>query len=617
MAWVALAICAGGSDTGVQPGAQQLRGSTAALLATVVLAPMGAAALGSRRVRAVLGTAPGRASLGGAALLAVWGGLSLTWAAGPALAWIEVNRLVMYALALITMVAAARPGAGRLRGPASATVWASLVVVPVVAWALLGKVVPQLAGDFAAARLQGPLPSFNAMALLAAMAVPGALFVAARAGRHGLPTWAAPLAAAWTAVLLVTVVLTYSRSGLLAVVAAIAVTVAIGPGRDRMLAAVGAALLGAIPAAAYGLRADALATDGLSASQRMPEGPILGAALLVGGLIAAGLCVGVERLLRRTDLAGRRRFTQVVGGALGAGVVAVGALAVSRAGSDEGVGNDASRLVSGSFNNRLDWWGEALRGFADRPLLGHGAGSFPLVHVAERDNAIVVQQPHQAVLQQLAELGAVGAAAWLALMAGLIWAGVRVARRHGRGAAGPALGVLTAFLVNAQLDWAWSIPATVLLPLAVGGVLLGSSVVPAVAGRAAPPAIGIAVAAIVVVSAALPWASGVIADRAWARVASDPSAAREGAQLAADLNPLDSRPLRVLAVAAKRDADRAGQLRAAAEGARREPLNAYALTCQLTALGTGAPGVFPVQRELDALVNGSDATALSGVAGCG
>src|SRR5439155_263175 len=61
-----------------------------------------------------------------------------------------------------------------------------------------------------------------------------------------------------------------------------------------------------------------------------------------------------------------------------------------------------SRLLSTNSGNRVQWWGEALGAWSDRPLAGHGAGSFPALHLQYRHNRLPVRQPHDAPLQFLA-----------------------------------------------------------------------------------------------------------------------------------------------------------------------------------------------------------------------
>ena len=66
---------------------------------------------------------------------------------------------------------------------------------------------------------------------------------------------------------------------------------------------------------------------------------------------------------------------------------------------------DPGRVLQASSGNRWVWWQEAAGAFSDRPLVGHGAGSFPLLHRQYRQNLIQVKQPHNTPLEFLSETG--------------------------------------------------------------------------------------------------------------------------------------------------------------------------------------------------------------------
>ena len=72
---------------------------------------------------------------------------------------------------------------------------------------------------------------------------------------------------------------------------------------------------------------------------------------------------------------------------------------------------------------------EAVGGFADEPLRGWGAGSFPLVHRRYREDELAVRQPHSVPLQFLAGTGIVGLTLLLGLVAAAAAAGVGAVRR--------------------------------------------------------------------------------------------------------------------------------------------------------------------------------------------
>src|SRR5262249_6894864 len=197
---------------------------------------------------------------------------------------------------------------------------------------------------------------------------------------------------------------------------------------------------------------------------------------------------------------------------------------------------------------RLDWGERALEGAPDAPLQGNGAGSFRFVQLRHRDtgvDALNTSEPHQLELQILTELGVVGLVLLLAAIGGIAWAA-----RRARSACGPALGVFTAFLVQAQLDVPWSLPALVVAAfVAAGAVLaLGGTRDAAASGRGAArlALAGVLVLALAAIaSATAVWLSERRLDQAATALDLDgrPAAALGPARRAADLNRLTATPL--------------------------------------------------------------------------
>ena len=125
----------------------------------------------------------GTATLALLAALTLWVGLTMWWSIAPDLSWAAFDRLLAYcAFALLGLLAC------RVERPAR-TVAAGLAVLVglVLAWALLGKVIPSLFPDGArVARLRNPVGYWNSLALVAATAVPLGLW-APRAGTRARP----------------------------------------------------------------------------------------------------------------------------------------------------------------------------------------------------------------------------------------------------------------------------------------------------------------------------------------------------------------------------------------------------------------------------------------------
>jgi O-Antigen ligase/Tetratricopeptide repeat len=550
--WAALTAAGGGIDPGDGLGGD---GPTGAFLALALGAPLAAVAVVLAWDRAALRSGPARLALAAAAGIALWSGLSIVWAAAPDLAWIDANRgaVALCALALGLALGALVP-----RAPLAFGVGLTAAAAVPVAIALGTKIVPGLLGsDRDLGRLAEPVGYWNALALVAAMALPGLLWLAGDARR-----WAPPLAAAGIAVYGTALVLTYSRGGVLAAAMAVVVTLALLPSRGAALAALAAGAAGAAWPAAYGLTDSLLSSDAVPVDLREGAGAGLGWRLAVGAALAAALAPALLWAAGRLGLGapGRPRLV-----ALAAVVVlcvaAVAGTAASPQGRDwadqrvselrgeggDAVANDPGRLASAAGNQRKAWWGEAWRGFEDAPLLGQGAGGFALVHLQERrtgDDALATREPHDTALRALSGTGLVGLALLVALVGAVVWGILRAARLAVAPEIALPLAVLAAFAMEASIDWAWAVPALTIPALAAAGVVLAAAAPGRAPGAAARPG-GLAAGALAgatalaVASAVLPWWSAraaADAERALAR--RDPEAALARAADARGLNPL-------------------------------------------------------------------------------
>jgi len=529
-------------------------GATAAFLALALGAPLAAVAALLAWGRPALRAWPTRLALGAMAGLAAWSAASVVWADAPDLAWIDANRVAigLCALTIGVCLGAVVRDAPRLLGLALVA-----GATPPVLYALGTKVLPGVLGDDDdLARLSTPLGYWNALALVAVFAVPGLLWLAGGTDRR---RWGPPVAGAGMALVVTTVLLTYSRGGLLSLLMAVGVTIAFLPGRRDGAAAAAGGALGALLPAAYALTEPLLSTDQVPTALREGAGAQLGWRLAVGVAVGAVLAPGLARLVGRIPPARRNRL------ALALLAVALVAAVGTFAGSDgargwagdrasefrgeggDAVANDPGRLVSASGNQRKGWWGEAWRAWKDAPVLGQGAGGFALVHLRHRtngDDALNTREPHDITLRTLSGTGAVGLALLLALVVAVAWGALRAADRHPGPAIGLPLAVVAAFALQAAVDWSWAIPALTIPALGAAGVVLAA----AAPGppdprrvRPSPLAVGVlaAAAAILVVSAAMPWWSA--------------RAVREGREALADGRPGD-------AIALARDARGANPL---------------------------------------------------------
>jgi hypothetical protein len=552
-------------------------------------------------------------------------------------------------------------GSSLRRAPQLTALAFLVVATAVAAYALGGKVIPwfSIPGlidlDHTAnfSRLREPLGYWNALGLVCVLA--GPIAVRTAADPDASRRWRT-FSLVSLVVLLVTLGLTYSRGGILSLLVALAVLVAIGPDRLRLTAYAVLGMAAAVPAYVVAVVRDDLTTDGVVQAERADDGLIL----LVALLVAIALVVWAGRWLRDRDAhleqaklvppSVRPRNALVAAGA--ALLVLIGGLAVSERGvtgtiedrwddfttvkSDDQ--SDPSRVLRSNSGNRWVWWKEAAGAFSDEPVKGWGAGSFPLVHRRYRENDLPVRQAHSVPLQLLAETGLVGAALALAGLGLLGWAAAARLRyadgRERRYVAALACASL-AWGVHMWFDWDSDIPGVTLPLLIFLGVLAARPPGTADAVDAVPPQddvrapagprgagllAGALILAALATSAYLPWlADDKAAEATLLGAVSEEDALEEAAKRADEamqLNPLSIDPVAAaIAIALKR-----GRLQEVAElveeTADRQPQNpdvwlrAYAVQQSID----DAPARIASLRRLLELDPHEDRLSLHGVA---
>jgi hypothetical protein len=494
-------------------------------------------------------SAPAVAFLALLGAFVLWQGISISWSILPARSWDYTNRgLVYVAFACVGMLLGGLPRA-RIAEGLAALLGALLVV------ALAAKIFPSLYGDYGRlARLRFPVAYWNELALLAAIAVPLGLWLA---GRRTTPLALRVAGTVLVYVAFVSVVLTYSRYGIvLAVVGAIAW---IALERDRLdsLPALALATAAAAVVVVVALRLPGVAQGGHSHSVRVRDGWIFGLVLVGGATLIA--VAARWALVREFDRALLRRLMLGAGAAaVLAGVAAVAALVVHAGGPvdfvrarwDEFAHTQSvsapGRLGSTSSGNRWTWWQEAWHTFTRHPGGGTGAGSFSLTSVVESHNSqLATIEPHNTPLQFLSETGIVG----FLLYAGTIAAAVVAVRRGQRDRATAALALVAAIaLAHAVVDIDWDYVSTQAPLLLVSGALVAGT-----GGAVTRRRPLVSAAAAVFCLAALyslfsPWLSGRRLQVAYDAIGrGDLVSAHDAARQAHSLNPLAREPLYVLA----------------------------------------------------------------------
>jgi len=436
-------------------------------------------------------------ALAGMALLtafAFWNGVTLLWSVAPDQTWLEFNRDLSYVIVLALAIAA---GSSHRRSLQTVATGYMLAALAVTVYALGQKVAPglhisglfNLNQTFQYARLQAPLDYWNALALFVVFAVPIALAIVVDRERPRRIRIASLLV---VELMLLVIGLTYSRGGLIALVVAVAVSVAFGGARLRTLAALAVAAVTTVAPLVVALSDHALSGENIPLGQREAPGGQLAIVLLVSLLVlflAGRRLLDLERRVELTPERARRVARLLIAGA--GVVVLIGLVAVAL--SSRGLGGSVSHAwhsfttprganindpnVSFSSAYRWVWWKEAVGAWSARPFGGWGGGSFQVLDLLYRTTNAHVQDAHSVPLQWLAETGIVGALLGIGGYALLLAGGIDSVRRMAgaeRALAAALLAGGVAYAVHAFYDWDWDIPGVTFPVLVFLGVLAGA-----------------------------------------------------------------------------------------------------------------------------------------------
>ncbi len=572
----------------------------------------------------VLFAAPGRPLYGGWAiglLLAFTAltALSVVWSVQPDESWQETARMLAYSALFGVAVALVRVAPARWSSVLGGVLLASVVVC---AYALATKVFPrQLDPGDQYARLRAPYDYWNAIGLSAAMGVMSCLWLGARRTGH-----AALGALSYPAMglLVVTLMLSYSRGSLVAVAVGVVLWLWLVPLRLRGAAVLLVGGLGAMVVVGWDFSQHALSSESVALGERANAGDQLGvllAAVLVG-LALAGVAIGFATGRHAPREATRRRIGALL---LSLPVIAVvalmGLLAHSHRGLTGSVSHDVSALTNpnaplpantpGRLTSvgsvRARYWNEALEVFSEHPALGAGAGGYVIARLRHRTETLDVTHAHGFLVQTLADLGLVGLALTLALLAAWLAAAGRATHpwnrrwREGRWRAFAApytaerIGLLTmlcvvvAFGVHSLVDWTWYVPGDACVALLCAGWLAGRGPLSDTPKQSRRPSLrevshtrAILAAAVVLGVLVAAWAqwqplrSVDAADQALALIREHPAAARAAAESAVNRDPLSVQALFTLSAVQQR-AGEAAQARATLQRAvRLQPSNPQA-----------------------------------------
>jgi O-antigen ligase len=411
----------------------------------------------------------------------VWVALSSIWSISPSASAREVERMLVYvALALALALVLRRGDAAALAGGVFAG------IVSIAAYALGTRLFQDWFETYddpaLPYRLAEPIGYWNALGLLVAMGLLLGVGVVAQSRR-----WAFSVAAgAALPILVTTLYFTFSRGAWGALVFGLVAMIAIDPRRLRLLFSALVVAPPSVMVVAIASRQEALTHEDAPAAEAVSQGHRLALVLVGLGLASAVLALMARWTSRRVNPP--RWVFPAVDGALA--LTAVGAVVVATVlaggprqtiaeleerfdaapvtGPVTGADLNARLFVLWS-NGRAQSIGVAWDAARERPVLGHGAGSYEYIWYEERPYLGVIRDAHSLYAEMLAELGAVGLALLgLALLVPVL--GAIHARRH-RLVPGAAAAYV-AWAIHSAIDWDWEVVGVTLAALLAGGVPL-------------------------------------------------------------------------------------------------------------------------------------------------
>lgn len=469
------------------------------------------AALAVRGGRPAYGLGPVLALAAFAALCAI----SVVWSVQPDESWRDSGRLFAYAGVFAVAVMGGRLASRRWPAILGGIVLSSVVICGYV---LLTKSLPDdFPGANGYARLYEPYGYWNALGLTAAMGAIGCMWLGGRRSGHALLS---ALAYPAMGLFLLTLLLAYSRGALVVLVLGLVAWFALVPLRLRGAAVLIAGGLAAGAIAAWDFKTHALSAEKVPLAEATGAGHELGALVIAMllGLTLVGIAVSFATGRRAPAPELRRRAGTVLLAGIGVVIlIGAGALAHSRRGLTGTISHDLQTLtntharvpntpgrLTAIASVRAQYWDEALKVFKAHPVLGVGADGYDVARQRYLTGPLAAKHAHGFIVQTLADLGLVGLAFVLALLASWTAAAWRASNpfnmrwrswrelRSGRRPLWTALEdraqrrytpervgmlsmlcIVVVFGAHSMIDWTWYVPGNAVPALICAGWLAG------------------------------------------------------------------------------------------------------------------------------------------------
>ena len=414
--------------------------------------------------------------VGAAALLLTaftgWGFLSIAWAAVRGDAWDGSNRTLLYLLVFGFL--AAWPTTARALWP---VLLALSLVVAVEGVATVEHIVraSNPSAFVIGSRLSEPMGYPNATAALSMIMV---WLMVGLASRQWLPAPARGLAFGLAGLHLTLNLLAESRGSIFTLPLVALAYLLLVPGRLRSLAALALVAVGFAPVIVPVVRVYGTNSEHLGEAYRRAIDLGLVWAFI---LVVAGWLFGVaDQRVRFSPGAVRRAGVGVVtAGIVAALVVAAVTRPWERLGPAwhsfkyAGEPSVAASHFGGLGSNRYDFWRVGLIEFERHPVQGIGVDNFLVPYLQQRRSSEQPEYPHSLAVDLLSETGIVGALLFAGFLALTVAAVLRIPPGREGELARIVLVGASVWMLHAQVDWLWEMPALGVLGMGLLGAAVG------------------------------------------------------------------------------------------------------------------------------------------------